>query len=311
MTGKIVGTGSYVPANFLSNDELAKMVDTSDEWIRERTGVIKRHIAKEDTTTSMAVNAATRAMEDAAILPGELGMIVVSTTLPGQFMPCTACQVQKEIGAVNAMCFDMNAACSGFLVAYSTALSYMESGMIKKALVIGTECMSNQVNWDDRTTCILFGDGAGAAVVEAVEGQERSIIIHSDGQKGAALQLKQNGKITMNGQEVFRFAISNVPKVITEVLGQIHKKAEEIDYYVLHQANQRIIDAVARRLGIDINKFPSNIAEYANTSSASIPILLDELRKEKTIKDGNEIVIAAFGAGLTWGAAYIKLGKGE
>lgn len=307
MTGRITGTGSYVPDHYLSNDDLAKIVDTNDEWIRERTGVARRHIAEEDTTVTMAVKAAKAAVADARIQAEELDMIVVSTIVSDLLMPCTACEVQKELGAVNAACFDLNAACSGFLVAYSTILGYIEMGIVKKALIIGSECMSKLLDWTDRSTCILFGDGAGAAVIEAADGPKGSFVLHSEGNKGDALILKEQGKIGMNGQEVFRFAVSNVPKVIEELLDKMGKDKNEIDCYLLHQANQRIIDAVAKRLGIDKKYFPSNIEEYANTSSASIPILLDELRKNNVLKEGQNLVLAGFGAGLTWGAAYIRL----
>lgn len=307
MTGRLIGTGSYVPDHYLSNEDIAKIVDTSDQWIRERTGVVRRHIVEEDTTATMAVQAAKRALEDASIQAEEIDLIIVSTIVSDVLMPCTACYVQNEIGAVNAVCFDLNAACSGFLVAYSTALGYIEMGLAKKVLLIGTECMSKLLDWTDRSTCILFGDGAGAAVIEAVDGARASICMHSDGSKGDSLLLPRNGTITMNGQDVFRFAVSKVPKVIKELLEQQQKTAGEIDYFILHQANKRIIDAVAKRLQVEESHFPCNIEEYANTSSASIPILLDELRKEGTLKKGQKIVLTGFGAGLTWGAVYMEI----
>lgn len=307
MTGKITGTGSYVPSHCLSNDDLAKIVDTSDEWIRERTGVVNRHIAKEDTTVTMAVKAAKEAVQDAKIDPKELDMIIVTTIVSNQLMPCTACEVQRELGADHAVCFDLNAACSGFLVAYSAILGYIELGIVKKVLIIGAECMSKLIDWKDRSTCILFGDGAGATVIEAVNEGEKGVVLHSDGEKGDSLLLTDGGTIEMNGQDVFRFAVSKVPKVILELLQEVDKKPEDIDYYILHQANSRIIDAVAKRLHIEGERFPCNIAEYANTSSASIPILLDELKKEGVLKSGQKLVLAGFGAGLTWGAAYMTL----
>ncbi|MDO5293820.1 MAG: beta-ketoacyl-ACP synthase III [bacterium] len=307
MTGRIAGTGSYIPSQVLSNEDLSKIVDTSDQWIRERTGVLRRHIVKQDTTVSMAVKSAEAAILDAHINPEELDMIIVSTISSNLLMPCTACEVQKKIGAVNAACFDLNAACSGFLVAYSTVLGYIEMGIVKKALIIGSECMSKLLDWSDRSTCILFGDGAGAVVIEAADGEKGAVVLHSDGEKGNALCLETHGKITMNGQEVFRFAVSNVPKVIEELLHKMGKQREEIDAYILHQANQRILDAIAKRLGVDKKYFPSNIREYANTSSASIPILLDELKKNGDIDKGQQLILAGFGGGLTWGAAYIRI----
>jgi 3-oxoacyl-(acyl-carrier-protein) synthase III len=331
MIGKVCGTGSYVPAYFLDNNDLAKFVDTSDEWIQDRTGVIRRHIIQEDTTVSMAVKASVNALDNSGTRPDELDLIIVSTFTSEVLLPCTACEVQKEIGAVNATCFDLNAACTGFVFAYNTATAFIASGMYRTILVIGSESLSNMVNWKDRGTCILFGDGAGAVVMKAKEAEMLSSVTHSDGSKGSALtcmsrhrkdraisirsentaQLKEDcfeadTYMQMDGQAVFKFAVKQVPEVILEVLHENSISAEEIDYFVLHQANKRIIEAVAKRLKQDISKFPVNLGEYGNTSSASIPILLDELNREGVLKEGHKIVIAGFGAGLSWGATCIE-----
>ncbi len=329
MIGKICGTGSYVPDYYLDNNDLARFVDTSDEWIRERTGVIKRHIIQEDTTVSMAVKASRYALQNSGTAPKELDMIIVSTFTSEVLLPCTACEVQREIGAINATCFDLNAACTGFVFAYNTAMAFVASGMYSNILVVGSESLSNMVNWKDRGTCILFGDGAGAVVMKAMEAEMFKPISHSDGERGSALTcMSRHRKVMpgktdsitslaeksfeadtymqMDGQAVFKFAVKQVPEVILEVLHENNLQAEDIDYFVLHQANKRIIEAVAKRLKEDISKFPVNLDEYGNTSSASIPILLDELNRKGVLRKGHKIVIAGFGAGLSWGASCLE-----
>ena len=319
MIGKICGTGSYVPAHFLDNNDLAKIVDTSDKWIRERTGVVKRHIIEEDTVVSMAVTASKRALENSGVSPEELDLILVSTFSSEVVLPCAACEVLKEIGAVNATGMDLNAACTGFVFAYNTAQAYIASGMYQTVLVIGSESLSNLVNWKDRSTCILFGDGAGAAVLKSEEGDLYLPATHSDGRKGDALTCMSRHRknritggddldsyIKMDGQEVFKFAVRQVPEVILEVLEKADVSLNEIDYFILHQANRRIIEGVAKRLGQDAVKFPMNLDEYGNTSSASIPILLDELNHKGVLEPGQKLIIAGFGGGLSWGAACLE-----
>lgn len=306
MIGKICGTGAYVPPNVMDNNDLSKLVETSDEWIRERTGIVRRHIADGENTVSMAVKSAESALKNANISAGEIDFIIVSTISSNVILPCAACEVQKEIGAVNAVCFDLNAACSGFLFAYNTAQAYIASGIYRTGIVIGAECLSNLIDWKDRGTCILFGDGAGAVVVKAKEGTQPSIITHSDGEKGKALTCEQKDFIHMDGQEVFKFAVKQVPKCICELLEANGLKKEEIHYFILHQANRRIVEAVAKRLKIEIEKFPMNLQEYGNTSSASIPILLDEMNQKGLLRKGMKIVMAGFGAGLSWGASLIE-----
>ena len=306
MIGKICGTGAYVPPNVMDNNDLSKLVETSDEWIRERTGIVRRHIADGENTVSMAVKSAESALKNANISAEEIDFIIVSTISSNVILPCAACEVQKEIGAVNAVWFDLNAACSGFLFAYNTAQAYIASGIYRTGIVIGAECLSNLIDWKDRGTCILFGDGAGAVVVKAKEGTQPSIITHSDGEKGKALTCEQNDFIHMDGQEVFKFAVKQVPKCICELLEANGLKKEEIHYFILHQANRRIVEAVAKILKIEIEKFPMNLQEYGNTSSASIPILLDEMNQKGLLRKGMKIVIAGFGAGLSWGASLIE-----
>ena len=324
MTGVIAGTGSYVPAYVIDNNKLSEFVDTSDEWIKERTGVARRHIVADETTSFMAAEAAKKAVEDADLTPDQIDLILVSTISSDVILPCTACEVQRILGAVNATCFDLNAACTGFVLAYNTANAYIQSGVYKNALVIGSESLSNLTNWKDRGTCILFGDGAGAVVLTAEEKASYVPATHSEGAKGEALTLKSrhdsNGItkeiepnrmmdaeyfMQMDGQAVFKFAVKKVPEAILEVLDKNNIKKEDIDCYLLHQANRRIVEAVAKRMGEPIEKFPMNLQEYGNTSSASIPILLDELSREGKLKSGKHIVLAGFGAGLTWGASIM------
>lgn len=322
MIGKIAGTGAYVPNRIMDNNDIAMLVETNDEWIRERTGVAKRRIAVEETTTSMAVEAAKDALEDAQMQPEEIDLLLVATLSSDVILPSTACEVQRQIGAVNATCFDLNAACTGFLFAYNTAQAYIASGMCNNALIIGAESLSDIIDWTDRGTCILFGDGAGAAVIKSSEGTIFPAVTHSDGELGKALSMKNRmhnptksfteqtpeelDYVHMDGQAVFKFAVRKVPEVITEVLEKAQLTTEDIDCFVLHQANSRIVSSVAKRLKTDVEKFPMDLQEYGNTSSASIPILLDELNKNGRLKRGEKIILAGFGGGLSWGAAIVE-----
>jgi 3-oxoacyl-[acyl-carrier-protein] synthase-3 len=316
MFAKIAGTGSYLPAKLVDNEELSKTVDTSDEWIRTRTGVCSRHIANEDTVVSMSIAAAKEALLDADVSPEDIDLIIVSTVSSEQLLPCAACEVQAAIGAVNAACFDLNAACTGFISAYQVAAAQMKAGMIKKALLIGAECLSNIVDWTDRGTCILFGDGAGAAVVTC-ENEDILIpaILQADGSKGKVLSCNSGigcekapyGKyVYMDGREIYKFAVKQVPKVIQQILKKAECEADEIDYFILHQANKRIIESIAKHLHQDLNKFPMNMMENGNMSSASIPVLLNQLNKQGRLKPGMKVIIAGFGAGLTWGGTYLE-----
>ena len=330
MTGVICGTGACVPDRILDNNEIAQFVDTSDQWIQERTGVIRRRIAQTETTASMAAEAGRQALEEAGIRPEEIEMILAATATPDHIFPCAACEIQERLQAVNAVCFDLNAACSGFLFAYQTAQAYITSGMYRTILVVGSESLSRIVNWEDRGTCILFGDGSGAAVLRAKEGRNWIPAAHSDGKGGPALlcpgpNVSGNGGnlpgsdsaegsglertgITMDGKAVFQFAVRKVPEVIREVLDANGLSADDIDWFILHQANRRIVESVAKRLKTDIERFPMNLQEYGNTSSASIPILLNEMNRKGLLKKGQKLVMAGFGAGLSWGAAVLEWG---
>ena len=317
MAAKICATGSCLPRYQMPNEEWTGYVETSDDWIRERTGIESRHIAKEESCVSLAADAAKRALESANMTADAIDLLLVSTISSEYVMPCAACEVQAAIGADKAVCFDLNAACSGFILAYSTAVSGIEAGLYQTALVIGSECMSHLISWKDRSTCILFGDGAGAVILKASDRRSYLPVAHSDGRQKAALMMRSRhdgGRdflaaeydLQMDGQAVFKFAVRKVPEVILEVLEKNHLRLEDIRYFLLHQANRRIIEAVARRLGIAVEKFPMNVAHCGNTSSASIPILLDELNHEEKLQKGDRLVLAGFGAGLTWGATVVE-----
>ena len=236
----------------------------------------------------------------------EIDLLIVSTISSNVILPCTACEVQKEIHAINATCFDLNAACTGFLFAYNTAQAYIAAGMCKNVLLIGAECLSTLIDWKDRTTCILFGDGAGAVVLRAEKGNLYRTVSCSDGRKGTALTCDMGDYIKMNGQEVFKFAVRQVPEAIAGVLKENNLKEEDIAHFILHQANRRIVEAVARRMNVELDKFPMNLQEYGNTSSASIPLLLDEMNRQGKLKRGQKLILAGFGAGLSWGASVLE-----
>lgn len=330
-TIRITGTGSALPGRIVTNKELEQMVETSDEWIRERTGIAERHVSVGETVVTLASEAARKALEQAGKRAEEIDLILVATCSPEQYLPCCACQVQAAIGAVNALAFDVNAACSGFLFALNTADAYLRTGLAENALVIGSEVLSKLVDWTDRGSCILFGDGAGAVVVERCEASPGILgrALHSDGTGGGVLQCgarelttpyartsaaktDQNqptdGRepyIQMDGQEVYRFATRRVPQCIEEALSDAGLTVPDIDLFVLHQANARIIDAVAKRLHADRDKFPTNLERVGNMSSASIPVLLDELNRQGKLHRGDRIVLAGFGAGLTIGACVM------
>lgn len=322
---RLLGTGSYIPERVVTNDDLSTIVDTNDEWISTRTGIKERHISTGETADVLGAKAAMESIKDAGIDPTDIDLILTATFTPQAMLPNTACMIQDMIGAVNATCFDINAACSGFLFALNTANAYLSSGMYKTALVIGTETLSRVVNWEDRTTCILFGDGAGAAIVTADDSKKYMAVSGSEGQKGKVLTgFSTNMRnflvnsdadladmneyyLKMDGQEVFKFAVSKVPECINQVLEKAEKTVDDIDYFVLHQANVRIISSVAKRLQVDESKLPVNLHKYGNTSAASIAILLDELKKSGTIKEGQKLILSGFGGGLTWGATYFEI----
>ncbi|MCO5176998.1 MAG: ketoacyl-ACP synthase III [Thermomicrobiales bacterium] len=321
----ITGWGMYVPERVLSNDELSRMVDTNDEWIVSRTGIRERRIAGEtDTITSSSVASARLACEKARIDPGDLDLIVVGTFTADQMMPSVACQVQFAIGAHAAAAFDLNAACSGFVYALATATQFIESGLYQRILVIGTDINSRYLDYTDRSTCVLFGDGSGAVVLEASDAAEGvlSVALGADGSAGHHLTLgdpasfaKLNGNPTMdrpfmrmNGPEVYRFAVKVMGGVAAEAIARAGLTFDEIDLLVPHQANLRIIDAAAKRLELPRDRVWVNVHDYGNTSSASVPIGLVEAFEAGAIQDGMHVVVVAFGGGLSWAAGVIRWG---
>lgn len=319
MRARICGTGSALPKRTVTNDELSKIVDTSDEWIRNRTGICARHLAVEESLTGLAARAAEQALAEAGMEAKELDMILAATLSADKLLPSLACELQRELSAENAVAFDINAACSGFVFALQTADAYIKSGMYEKILVVGGEILSKLIDWNDRSTCVLFGDGAGAAVVRADENYGvLSSVQGSDGAKGEVLfcEGRRNnnpyvagGKdlsyVSMDGQEVYKFAVRMVPRAIQEAVARAGVSIDEIDLFILHQANIRIIESVSRRLKIPMDKIPMNLQECGNISAGSVPILLDFVNRRGMILQGSKIVLAGFGAGLTWGASVL------
>lgn len=329
MTIRITGTGSVLPEKTVTNFDLQELVETSDEWIQKRTGIAQRRISTGETVAMLAAQACKKALEMAEKTAAEVDLILVATCSPELLLPCCACQVQDLIGASNAVAFDLNAACSGFLFALNTAQVYLQSGVYKNALVVGSEVLSKLVDWNDRGTCILFGDGAGAAFVETTNEQNlcengrssgmECMVQGSDGTKGMVLSCAEravnsaffseekieSSYIQMDGQEVYKFATKQVPACIQQALEKVEMTVDDVDWFLLHQANVRIIESVAKHLKADIKKFPMNIHNVGNMSSATIPVLLDECCRSSKIKRGDRIVLSGFGAGLTYGASVL------
>lgn len=302
----IIGIGSFLPDNRVTNIDLEKRMDTSDEWIRTRTGIEARHLAEGDVTVAdMATRAAERALQSAGVTIDDIEAIVCATATAPAF-PATACVVQANLGAKAAVAFDVSAACSGFIFAMDTAKSLMDSKGFKKTLVIGAEKMGSLIDWDDRSTAVLFGDGAGAVVLGEDEiASIDSLVLGSDGTGGKHLYENEEGKIVMNGREVFKFAVRKMPEIVLEALDKADKTLEDLDVLVPHQANRRIIDAAMERLHLEEERVVMTIQDHANTSAASIPLALAEAVKSGKIQDGQTVVIAGFGAGLTWGASCL------
>jgi len=312
----IVGTGSALPPRRVTNAELAAQVDTSDEWIVERTGIRARHIAAEDETTgTLATEAARKALVAAGIDAREIGLIVLATATPDQTFPATATKVQAALGIDDCIAFDVQAVCTGFLYALSVADNMLKGGMADHALVIGAETFSRILDWEDRTTCVLFGDGAGAVVLKAEEG-ERGILasrLHADGRHNGLLYVDGGpsstgtvGKLRMKGKEVFRHAVVNLADVLNETLAATGHIAADVDWVVPHQANKRILDATAKKLGLAPEKVVITVDEHANTSAASVPLALDTAVRDGRIKPGQLLVLEAMGGGFTWGAAVVR-----
>ncbi len=318
----VTGVGSFLPEQVMTNDDLSKFVDTTDEWIVERTGIRKRHRARDDEPTSdLATEAARRALADAGRTAADVDMIIVATTTPDMTFPATASIVQRKLGAPVCIAFDVQAVCSGFVYALSVADGFVARGQAKCALVIGAEEMTRLMDWSDRTTCVLFGDGAGAVVVEPREGKGSSadqgilgFALRSDGTKtdllyvdGGPSTTGKVGHLRMLGNQVFRHAVVNIAEAVTAACAASGITVPEVDWFVPHQANQRIIKGVGDRLGLDENRVISTVAEHANTSAASIPLALDTAIRDGRIKRGDLVLLEAMGGGLTWGACAFRL----
>lgn len=319
----IIGIGSYVPDRILTNSDLEKLVDTTDQWIVERSGISERRITDDNMATSdMAIKAAEQALENAGIRAEEIGLIIVATVTPDQFFPSTACLVQNKIGAVNAAAYDISAACSGFIYALSNAWQYIRCGVYRYVLIIGADALSKITDWEDRNTCVLFGDGAGAFILgEVEEGGILSAHMGSDGTGAEFLtcpaiyfspedEARRKGKkhtTCMNGQEVFKFAVKIMPYAFEKALEGAGMNADQIDWFIPHQANLRIIEAAAKKFNITMDKFIVTLQKFGNTSSSSIPIALAEGIRNGRIRRGDTLAMSAFGAGLTWASAVIQL----
>jgi 3-oxoacyl-[acyl-carrier-protein] synthase III len=317
----IKGVGGYLPARIVTNDDLAEVVDTSDRWIMERTGIKERRIAADgELTSSMGANAARAALDDAGMAPGDIDLIILATSTPDQTFPATAVTIQAELGITHGAAFDMQAVCSGFVFALATADSHLKSGLFKRALVIGSEAFSRILDWQDRSTCVLFGDGAGAVVVEAqkLNGAltDRGILatcLRSDGRyrdklyvDGGPSSTGTVGHVRMDGPEVFRHAVTKISEVIDATLAQAGYVASDIDWFVPHQANKRILDGAARKLGLNPKRIVITVDKHANTSAASIPLALSTGCADGRIKKGDLVLLEAMGGGFTWGAVLLR-----
>ncbi|SHE60060.1 3-oxoacyl-[acyl-carrier-protein] synthase III [Seinonella peptonophila] len=320
----IIGVGAYVPEKKLTNYDLEKMVETNDEWIVSRTGIKERRIAaKEEAASDLAVKASKRALKQAGITADQLDLIIVATVTPDMVFPATACLVQNQLGATKAATFDLSAACTGFIYGITTATQFIKTGVYQHALVIGVDCLSRIVDWEDRNTCILFGDGAGAAVLGPVEDGYGllSFDLGGNGEGGDLLKVEAGGSrlpaseltvankqhmIAMNGREVFKFAVRVMSKSTQKALDHAGLEKEDIDFFIPHQANIRIIESAMKRFGLPREKVVVNIDKYGNMSSASIPVALNEAIEQERIKKGDTLVLCGFGGGLTWGSTVIK-----
>jgi 3-oxoacyl-[acyl-carrier-protein] synthase-3 len=315
-----LGTGAYLPENVVTNEDLAKRVDTSDEWIVERTGIRRRHVAVPgETTSDLALGAASRALSASGVTAADIDMVICATTTPDETFPSIATKVQARLGMTRGAAFDVQAVCSGFIYGLSIADNLIRGGQAKKILLIGAETMSRILDWNDRTTCVLFGDGAGAVVLGAGEGrgvEDRGVIntkLYSDGRlhdllytDGGVSSTQTSGHLQMQGREVFKHAVVNISEAMTASVRDAGLRVDEIDWFVPHQANQRILDGTARKLGIRPEKVISTIAEHGNTSAASVPLALDTAVADGRIKRGDLILLEAMGGGFTWGAALLR-----
>jgi 3-oxoacyl-[acyl-carrier-protein] synthase-3 len=322
LISQVIGSGSYLPERVLTNDDLSRMVATTDEWITARTGIKRRHIAAEgELTSDLSFHAARRALEAAGLGADDIDLIVLATTTPDNTFPATAAKLQARLGMTRGFAFDVQAVCSGFVYALATADNFLRGGTVRTALVVGAETFSRILDWQDRTTCVLFGDGAGAVVLRTAEVSDddvtpRGILsnhLHSDGRyadllyvDGGPSSTKTVGHVRMEGKEIFRHAVVNLAEVIIEALEENRLSAEDIDWVVPHQANKRILDSTARKLKLPPEKVIVTVDEHANTSAASIPLALDAAVRDGRIKSGDLLLLEAMGGGLTWGASLVR-----
>ncbi|MGJ7921207.1 beta-ketoacyl-ACP synthase III [Neobacillus sp. LXY-4] len=309
----IIGIGTYVPDQIVTNIDLESKIDTNDEWIRTRTGIEERRIAGEEMDTShMAILAAKRALENASLQAEDIDMILVATATPDHPFPSVACMVQEALGVMNIPAMDVSAACSGFIYAMATAKPFIETDTYKNVLVIGSEKFTKTLDWEDRTTCVLFGDGAGAVILSEVSSDRGilSVDLGADGSGADYLYIdSETGKIKMNGREVYKFAVRQMPESSLHVVDKAGLKKEDVDFLIPHQANIRIIDAARERLGLDKEKVSTTVTKHGNTSAASIPLALFSEIENGLIHEGDVIVMVGFGGGLTWGSICLKWGK--
>lgn len=321
---RILGTGSYMPSNIMSNKAIEALVETSDQWIKERTGIEERRISQGETTSDLATKAAIEALKDSGIAAEEIDLIIVATVSADSIVPSSACKVQKNIGASKAMAFDINAACSGFIFALDVANSYILTGRATKVLVIGAEVLSKITDWKDRNTCVLFGDGAGAVVIgEAEESHINYINCKSVGEKWESLTCEgtpisnpyveyediREGKLKMNGKDIYKFAVKTMEDELSRIINESQIEKDDIAFVVPHQANIRMIESFSKKVEIPIDRFIINLQHVGNTSGASIPIALDEANKSGILSNGSNIVVIGFGGGLTYGSALLKWNK--
>lgn len=321
---RILGTGSYMPSNIMSNKAIEALVETSDQWIKERTGIEERRISQGETTSDLATKAAIEALKDSGIAAEEIDLIIVATVSADSIVPSSACKVQKNIGASKAMAFDINAACSGFIFALDVANSYILTGRATKVLVIGAEVLSKITDWTDRNTCVLFGDGAGAVVIgEAEESHINYINCKSVGEKWESLTCEgtpisnpyveyediREGKLKMNGKDIYKFAVKTMEDELSRIINESQIEKDDIAFVVPHQANIRMIESFSKKVEIPLDRFIINLQHVGNTSGASIPIALDEANKSGILSNGSNIVVIGFGGGLTYGSALLKWNK--
>ena len=316
---KVIGTGSYLPDCVITNEALTDMVDTSDEWIQSRTGIKERRVSDGEENTQFAIKAARRALENSGLKPDDIGLIIVATVTSDYVTPSVACFVQEALNISNAIAFDINAACAGFVYALNTAYCYLNAGMAENALIIGSETLSKITDYSDRATCVLFADASGAAVVRQKDKKDFISELGADGTKNQIIHcmqrpisncvIKNDCKIDylhMDGREVYNFVVKEIPDLITRVIEKSNIELNDVKYFILHQANKRMNEMIARKLGISFDKFPCNLERTGNTSAASVPVLLDEVNKKGLLSSGDNVVICSFGAGMTWGAALLE-----